>query len=228
MTSILGLWQVNANDSEGAFRLFLDNQGNLQGKIAFQDAPRIDDLTNISWNDAAGEISFVRNLDQSGVTQTYTGFLGDGHANQFLYLAGFFSESDIPPGASRTQFGWFARQPQPASQYVVISDPFNSSPFRITVPATDLNKSHPIVHGGPYSADAFSLQPPLTIQWTAEQPTTIISPTVTSTAINFDLTGNLDGRDFQVSVQITDLLGTSVGDQKTVSIDVIGSKGGAS
>ncbi|MFL5588284.1 MAG: hypothetical protein ACJ8DI_11595 [Ktedonobacteraceae bacterium] len=228
MTSILGLWQVNANDSEGALRLFLNNQGNLQGKITFQDARRIDDLTNISWSDAAGEISFVRNLGQSGVAQTYTGFLGDGHANQFLYLAGFFTESDIPSGASRTQYGWFARQPQPATQYVVISDPFNNSPFHIFVPATDLNKSHPIVHGGPYSADAFSLQPPLTIQWTAEQPTTIMSPTTASTAINFDLTGNLDGRDFQVSVQVTDQLGAAASDQKTVSIDVIGSKGGTS
>jgi len=113
MTSILGLWQINANDSEGTLRLFLDNQGNLQGKITFQDAPRIDDVTNVSWNDAAGEISFARHLDQSSVTQTYTGFLGDGHAEQFLYLAGSFTESDIPPGAPRTQFGWFARQAQP-------------------------------------------------------------------------------------------------------------------
>ncbi len=191
MISILGLWQVNANDSEGALRLFLDNQGNLQGKMTFQDAPRIDDVTNVSWNDAAGEISFVRHLGQSGLTQTYTGFLGDGHANQFLYLAGSFTESDIPPGASRTQFGWLARQPQPATQYVVISDPFNNSPFHISVPATDLDESDPLVSGGPYSADAFSLQPPLTIQWTGGQGVTIISPTVISTATDFDMTGHI-------------------------------------
>src|SRR5581483_9547478 len=189
MTSILGLWQINANDYEGALRVFLDSQGNLQGKITFQDTPGIDEMTDISWNDAAGAISFVRHLGQTGVTQTYTGFLGNNHADQFLYLAGFFTESDISPFAPRSQYGWFAIQPQPATQYVVISDPSNNTPFQISVPVTDLDPSAPLVSGGPYSVDAFNLQSPLTMQWTGGQGVTIYSPTAPSTATDFDMTG---------------------------------------
>ena len=224
MTSILGFWQINVNDSEGALRLFLDNQGNLQGKMTFQDAQRVDDVTNISWNDAAGEISFVRHLGQTNVTQTYTGFLGDNHADQLLSLAGWFTESDIPATAPRTRFGWFARQPQPATQYVVISGPFN-----VSESLTDL-LADPVVGEGPYFVDTLGLQAPLTIQWTGGPGTTIAAPTAPSTTIDCDMTGQVrrgGGKVFDVSVQVTDQFGVSGSARAGISVHVFDdSKGG--
>jgi subtilase family serine protease len=118
-------------------------------------------------------------------------------------------------------------------QYVVISDldPSDNPPFYIRVPVTDLDPSSPLVSGGPYSANAFNLKRPLTTQWTGGQGVTIYSPTAASTATDFDMTGHIRVgaiKDFQISVQVIDQLGTSVSDQKTVRVNVIGTKGGTS
>lgn len=104
-----------------------------------------------------------------------------------------------------------------------------SGTFNINVPATDLHTSHPIVSAGTFSFNDFSLRPPLKIQWSGGQGTTISNPTGSSISVDCDMKGNTEvggGQDFQISVQVTDRLGVSVSDQKTISINVIGNKGG--
>ena len=224
MTSILGLWQINANDSPGTLRLFLDTQGIVQGKIAFQDASRIDDVTNISWNDAAGEISFVRQLGQSGVTQTYTGFLGDNHPDRFLYLAGAFIESDIPQNAPRTQFGWFAQQaqPPPIPSVTIVGktlievfagelqgDPQVESPYNVQIMGNLLDAS--------------------SIAWTGDALVRFTNPNAQNTEVIFDMTGETDpgsGQTFQIMVTVVDSLGSLASAQETVEVLVKANKGG--
>ncbi|MFL5653306.1 MAG: hypothetical protein ACJ8CB_03865, partial [Ktedonobacteraceae bacterium] len=117
---------------------------------------------------------------------------------------------------------WVPSQPPLPPQVII------NGPSTIQVQATDLPKSHPFVSAG-YDLSIVSLQSPLKIQWMGEQGTRIFNPNATSTAIDFDMTGETQaggGKDFQVSIQVTDRLGVSVSNQMTVSIDIIGSKGG--
>lgn len=111
--SIFGAWQINANGSEGQLNLhFVDSSAgivHIQGTAIFFDQPGVVDKVTGSWDDAARVITFVRGPDNP-VSQTYAGFLGDNHPSQHLILAGWFTESDIPPNAPRTQFGWFAEK----------------------------------------------------------------------------------------------------------------------
>jgi hypothetical protein len=224
MTSILGLWQINANNSPGILRLFQDSQGNVQGKITFQDTPRIDNVINVSWNDAAGEITFVRQLGQSGVTQAYLGFLGDNHPDQFLYLAGAFTESDTPVNAQRFQFGWFARQAQPPP-----------------VPAvTIVGKTHIEVFAGELQGDP-TVESTYTVQitgnlvdissvtWTGDSLVRFTNPNAQTTEAIFDMTGETDpgsGQTFQIMVTVVDSLGSIANYPETVEVLVKENKGG--
>ncbi len=104
-----------------------------------------------------------------------------------------------------------------------------TGPFNVRVPETDL-VDDPTDDEGPYDFNALGLQPPVTVQWTGGPGViTITSPTASPTDITFDMEGHTNvgsRRNFQVSLQVTDQLGASAGDQKTVTIQVIGSKGG--
>jgi hypothetical protein len=113
---LIGPWQVDANGSEGQLTLeHVDSitGQSLSGQMALSDqAGSPPDNIQGSWDDVAKVIVFTRsNPDPTvTVTQTFTGFLGDNHADRFVILAGSFTESDIPPGTPRSQFGWFARK----------------------------------------------------------------------------------------------------------------------
>jgi hypothetical protein len=110
MTSISGTWQIDANGSRGTLTIgTVDNQGSFSGSMTFIDTPRNDSIQGI-WNDPAGQITFVRYLSGGTVTQNHTGYLGNNHADQFIILAGSFTQSDIPANAQRTNFGWFAQK----------------------------------------------------------------------------------------------------------------------
>lgn len=95
-----------------------------------------------------------------------------------------------------------------------------SGPTNISVSITQL-RNNPIVRKD-YSTDISSLPPPLSIQWTGGAGATIVSPTASSTAIDFDLRGDVVGdvETFPLSVQVTDQLGESVSGQETVTITV--------
>ena len=117
------LWQVNANGFVSA-----QPSGNGNMNLTFADDPTIDDsftftgtlelagdASNLmgSWDGVAKVITFTRDIG-GGTTQTYTGFLGD-HDPGNLMLGGSFTESDIPGGSPRAQFGWCAQEVTPIS-----------------------------------------------------------------------------------------------------------------
>ena len=114
---LIGTWQFNANGSDG--QLIIDHVDSVTGnsllgtvQLTDQSAP---DAIEGSWDDTAkvitfGVTTFGRDSDKQ-VFQSYTGFLGDDHADQFVILAGSFTQSDTQPGSGRFQFGWFARKP---------------------------------------------------------------------------------------------------------------------
>ncbi len=81
----------------------------VRGTVTFTDQPGATDTITGTWDAVAKVITFVRGPDNP-VSQTFTGFLGDNHAEQQLILAGWFTESDIPANAPRTKFGWFAEK----------------------------------------------------------------------------------------------------------------------
>ena len=110
VTSISGTWQIDANGSQGTLTIgTVDNQGSFSGSLTFADTPRNDSIQG-TWNDPAGQITFVRYLTGGTVTQNYMGYLGNNHADQFIIVAGSFTQSDIPSKARRTNFGWFAQK----------------------------------------------------------------------------------------------------------------------
>ncbi len=109
---LMGTWRVDANGSDGQLTIaHVDSitGESLKGTVKFTDQAAGDDIEG-SWDDTAKIIKF-RLGPHNPVFQDYTGFLGDNHADQFVILAGSFTESDIPPGTPRSQFGWFARKP---------------------------------------------------------------------------------------------------------------------
>jgi hypothetical protein len=109
MTTISGLWRINGNGSQGTLVLSSDDNVHLSGTVAFDDTGGRGDAVSGTWDDAAGRIAFTRRLP-GGAVQNYVGFLGDNHPPR-LILAGNFTESDIPPGSPRSQFGWAAFTP---------------------------------------------------------------------------------------------------------------------
>jgi serine/threonine protein kinase len=110
MTSISGAWQIDANGSQGTLTIgTVDNQGSFSGSITFIDATRNDSIQG-TWNDSAGQITFVRYLAGGTVTQNFTGYLGNNHPEQFIILGGSFTQSNVAANAQRTNFGWFAQK----------------------------------------------------------------------------------------------------------------------
>jgi hypothetical protein len=212
-----GLWHT-IRHMDGSWTPFFDVKNQAGNPSTPAEIPPA--FADVSSAGVSGELHLCGTTADGNIWHTirHTG----GSWELFENVTGKLSGQANFLAVSATELLELRRPPQ-----VVISDPFNSSPFQISVHATDLSKSHPIVHRV-YGADVFSLRGTLKIQWTGGQGTTIVNPTASSTAIDFDMTGNTnvgDGRDFQVSVQVTDQFGVSVSDQKTVSIDVIGSKG---
>ena len=110
MTDITGTWAIDNNGSPGGTLTInpLDSQGNFTGTLTFPDAPRLDTVQG-SWNDAAGQITFVRFI-LNIAAQTFTGYLGNNHADQFIMLAGSFTDSGTPSNAARKNFGWVAQK----------------------------------------------------------------------------------------------------------------------
>ncbi len=110
---VFGTWQINANGSEGQLNIHAVSSAlglvHVEGTVTFTDQPGVVDKITGTWDETAKQITFIRGPDNP-VTQTYTGFLGDSHLAQRLTLAGWFTESDIPATAPRTQFGWFAEK----------------------------------------------------------------------------------------------------------------------
>ena len=223
MTNIVGLWQVNANGSQGAMNIAsLDAQGNLTGKITFVDTPRADDITG-SWNDAAGEITFNRRIDQTGFIQTYTGFLGDNHADQLLILAGFLFDNNPGP-KPRENSGWFAQQIQPPQKpsVTIIGKPEIDALARGKL-------SNPIVDGGIYSVQIASLVLPLQFQWSGQAEDLTGGPIISDAAssepdIDFDMDGDTevgDTKAFDLTVKVTDFLGQIASGTFTVTVNVI-------
>lgn len=109
---LIGQWRIDANGSEG--QLTIDHVDSitgqsLKGTVKFTDQEAGDDIEG-SWDDTAKIIKF-RLGPHNPVFQDYTGFLGDNHADQFVILAGSFTQSDVPAGTPRSQFGWFAQKP---------------------------------------------------------------------------------------------------------------------
>jgi hypothetical protein len=103
-------WRINANGSLGTLLLQkAPTTGALIGLIAFDDIGGREDHIEAGWDDAEGKITFTRFLP-GGAQQVFTGLLGNNHPEQLL-LAGSFTESDIPAGAPRTSFAWFATSP---------------------------------------------------------------------------------------------------------------------
>ncbi len=215
MTDITGLWQVNANGSAGTMNITsVNGQGNVAGMITFVDFPTPDVIESVMWDDVAGQIVFVRDLDGSGQTQTYTGFLGDNHADQVLVLAGFFTESDIAPDAPRTKFAWFAQQTQPPPQ-----------PSVTITPTDDITVQPGTIHVlRTYTAQTLNLQPDPQFTWSGSpfdlDPRDVVTITTSaqdpSTAtFNFTMTGHTgeigvsDEQTFNVTVQVVDKLGVS-------------------
>jgi hypothetical protein len=108
MTTINGLWRINANGSQGMLVLSSNDNTHLGGTVTFDTDHRVDAVDG-TWDDAAGRIAFTRHLP-GGAVQNYVGFLGNNHPAR-LILAGSFTESDIPPSSPRSQFGWAAFTP---------------------------------------------------------------------------------------------------------------------
>jgi hypothetical protein len=111
---VFGTWQITANGSQGQLTILwahtspaVDGGLQVQGTVAFADQPGTTDVITGDWDPVSKSIGFVRG-PSNPVSQTFIGFLGDNHPGQHPILAGWFTESDIPPDAPRTQFGWFA------------------------------------------------------------------------------------------------------------------------
>src|SRR2546423_3836098 len=104
---LVGTWQVDANGSDGQLTIdavdSVTGQG-LSGSMLL--AGETPDSIVGSWDDAAAIITFRRGPGNP-VFQDYTGFLGNNNA---IILAGWFTENDVPSGAPRSRFGWYARK----------------------------------------------------------------------------------------------------------------------
>ncbi|MFL5588285.1 MAG: hypothetical protein ACJ8DI_11600, partial [Ktedonobacteraceae bacterium] len=113
-STLFGAWQITANGFQGQLTITSliedsSTEGSFSAIVTFTDAPLRQDRVIGTWNDTAKQITFTRLLPNN-TTQNYTGFLGDNHPERELILAGWFTESDIPPTAPRTSFGWFAEK----------------------------------------------------------------------------------------------------------------------
>ena len=99
---LVGGWSFNGNGSSGAMTIFnaVDN-GEVNLRVGFSDVNREDRWTG-RWRPEAREIVLTRELPD-GVTQTYTGHLGDNHPPHLIF-GGSFTQSE----AGATEFGWFA------------------------------------------------------------------------------------------------------------------------
>ncbi|MEO8972600.1 MAG: hypothetical protein ABI406_13505 [Ktedonobacteraceae bacterium] len=212
MTAIPGIWEINANDSHGRLNIFsIDNQGNFMGNVTFDDAARFDVIQG-QWDDAAGAITFQRKLAQTGINQRYTGFLGDNHADQLLILGGFFTQDGV--SGSRTQFGWFAQQPQPPTlsppSASIVPPCANADSCIVPVSPGDLG--NPPSDTERFDIVTSELQTPLTVQWSGSAGTTVPSSTTTPIDINFNMTDHSrlgQGRRFTVTADVTDVNGVT-------------------
>ena len=225
MTAILGVWEINANDSHGRLNIFsIDNQGNFMGNVTFNDAARFDIIQG-QWKDAAGTIVFQRALAQTGTNQNYTGFLGDNHADQLLILGGFFTQDGVV--GSRTQFGWFAQQTQPptlsppsASIVPPCADPGSCI---VQVLPGDLTGSPPTEDTETFDITSSDLQPPLTVQWSGSAGTNIPPLTTAPIDVTFDMTGHTrpgQSRRFSLTAKVTDVNGVSASANQDITISV--------
>src|SRR5260370_32050740 len=124
MVTISATWRINGNGSQGLLTLASNDNVSLNGSIKFDDTGERTDAVEGVWDDAASKITLTRFLP-GGVTQTFTGFLGDNHAEN-LILAGSITDS-VNPGISS---GWVAAPLQPPATYVLSLGAFHGKQAR--------------------------------------------------------------------------------------------------
>lgn len=132
MTAINGTWRIDANGSQGLLTFESPDNKSLQGQVIFDDTGGREDRIEGSWNDDAGQITFVRHLPGDSVTQNFTGAVGTNFPEN-LILAGSFTESDISSSTPRSRFGWVAAPLRQAATYSIQLDKFHVNQTRDTV-----------------------------------------------------------------------------------------------
>jgi hypothetical protein len=82
------------------------DDGNVKVRVIYDDVTREDSWTG-TWRPATRAMVLTRELPD-GLTQTYTGYLGDNDPSHLIF-GGDFTQTD----AGDTKFGWFAEWQYP-------------------------------------------------------------------------------------------------------------------
>ncbi|MFJ9696306.1 hypothetical protein [Kitasatospora sp. NPDC101183] len=100
------LWDFNGNGSTGKMSVNLVGpDGSMDVSVIFDGLARHDRWTGV-FDDSTKKVTLVRTLP-GGAVQVHTGYLGDNDPSRLVF-GGSFTESDVPPGAPRQQYGWYA------------------------------------------------------------------------------------------------------------------------